>query len=175
MSDRCCQIAVALRLVFGSTGMAADGRRVALYQARRILNCCLAALMWPRTATGKLIHMSALRFPGERAYAARVGAPRLIARAAKIVWRAQGQTYRPSFMVSIACARASNHVMNAARRVRLNTKCYGPVVCIPTDKGAVTRALDHVRRMCAHMSTNMYTCMRNGRRHRPFQNLPPKW
>ena len=130
--------------------------------------------MWQRTATGKLIHISALRCPGERAYAARVGAPRSIARVAKIVWRAQGKTYRPSVMVSIAFARASDHVMNVARRMRLNTKCYGPGVCILICKCAITRALDHVGRMCAHMSTNMYTCMRNGGRHCPLQNVPPK-
>ena len=128
--------------------------------------------MWQRTATGKLIHINALRCPGERAYAARVGAPRSIARVAKITWRAQGKAYRPSVMVSIAFARASDRVMNVARRTRLNTKCYGPAVCILNGKGAITRALDHVGRMCAHMSTNMYTCMRNGGRHRLTQKLP---
>ena len=134
----------------------------------------MAALIWLHTATGKLTHISALRCSGERAYAARVGAPRSIARVAKIVWRAQGKAYRPSVMESIAVARASDHVMNVARRMRLNTKCYGPGVFILIGKGAITRALDHVGRICAHMPTNMYTCMRNGGRHRLFQNLPPK-
>ena len=107
--------------------------------------------------------------------AARVGAPRSIARVAKIVWRAQGKTYRPSVMVSIAFARASDHVMNVARRMRLNTKCYGPGICILIGKGAITRALDHVGRMCAHMSTNMYTCMRNGGRHLLCQKSAPSF
>jgi hypothetical protein len=130
--------------------------------------------MWLRIATGKLIHISALRCPGERPYAARVGAPRSIAHVAKIAWRVQGKAYQPSVVVSIAFDRASDHVMNVARRMRLNTKCYGPGVCILIGKGAITRARDHVGRMCAHMSTNMYTYKRNGGRHRTFQNLPPK-
>ena len=129
-------------------------------------------MTWQRTATGKLIHLSALRCPGERAYAARVGAPRSIARVAKIAWRVQGKAYRPSVMDSIAFARASDHVMNVARRMRSNTKCYGPVVCTLIGKGAITRALDHVGRICAHMPTNMYTYMRNGGRHRLTQKLP---
>ena len=66
------------------------------------------------------------------------------------------------------------HVMNGARRARLNTKCYGPGVCILIGKGAITRALDHVGRMCAHMSAHVFTCKRNGGRHRLSQNLPPK-